>query len=38
VVSVTRTEADVPFEHFSAVYRGDRSRFDIQVTSPEEGR
>jgi GntR family transcriptional regulator, N-acetylglucosamine utilization regulator len=38
VVSVTRTEAGVPFEHFSAVYRGDRSRFDIQVMSPEDGR
>jgi GntR family transcriptional regulator len=37
VVSVTRTGADVPFEHFSAVYRGDRSRFDIQVTSPGDG-
>jgi GntR family transcriptional regulator len=34
VDSVTRTEEGVAFEHFSAVYRGDRSKFEIQVIPP----
>jgi hypothetical protein len=37
VDSVTRTEDDVAFEYFSAVYRGDRSTFDIQVVPHEYG-
>jgi GntR family transcriptional regulator len=37
VDSVTRTEDDVAFEYFSAVYRGDRSTFDIQVVPHDYG-
>jgi GntR family transcriptional regulator len=37
VVGVTRTEAGVPFEHCTAVHRGDRSRLDIEVM-PGAGR
>jgi GntR family transcriptional regulator len=34
VDSVTSTYDDVLFEYFVAVYRGDRSRFDIEVRAP----
>jgi len=34
VESVTSTAEDVTFEYFVALYRGDRSRFDIEVLAP----
>src|SRR5262245_45418444 len=34
VDSLTSTAEDVLFEYFVAVYRGDRSRFDIEVRAP----
>jgi GntR family transcriptional regulator len=38
VESVTRTEDDIAFEHFSAVCRGDRAKLEIEVVPPPAGR
>jgi DNA-binding GntR family transcriptional regulator len=34
VESVTSTAQEEAFEYFVAIYRGDRSRFDIEVRAP----
>lgn len=36
VESVTRTAGGIAFEYFAAVYRGDRSTFEIEVMTPEQ--